>query len=321
MTERIWEPTLPAITDRSGIRYTLLDDTHFRYAGLTTDELFGYYVTEYSGHALSVFPIDRGLRYTIPFREPQETIARLKEIALSRPGAGVVYGDDGEKFGLWPGTYQWVYEEGWLVRFFETILENRDWIELVTFSEYLDRFPPTGRVYLPTASYEEMAEWALPADAVLKYREVRKRLTDAGMMEAAGPFIRGGFFANFLSKYRESNNMHKRMLFVSGKVAAAPDDRRKAAAPFLLSAQCNCAYWHGLFGGLYLNYLRHAIYQNLCAAQRIVEQGGGRPLNGSILTRMGTRKSSYPRRGFMPVSRRRSAARSFTWILSSSISA
>jgi alpha-amylase len=275
MTERVWEPALPAITDRSGIRYTLLDDTHFRYAGLTTDELFGYYVTEYSGHTLSVFPIDRGLRYTIPFREPQETIARLKEIARNRPGAGVVYGDDGEKFGLWPGTHRWVYEEGWLVRFFETILENRDWIELVTFSEYLDRFPPTGRVYLPTASYEEMAEWALPADAVLKYREVRKRLTDAGMMEAAGPFIRGGFFANFLSKYRESNNMHKRMLFVSGRVAAAPDDRRKAAAPFLLSAQCNCAYWHGLFGGLYLNYLRHAVYQNLCAAQRIVEQGGG----------------------------------------------
>jgi len=45
--------------------------------------------------------------------------------------------------------------------------------------------------------------------------------------------------------------------------------------PFLLSAQCNCAYWHGLFGGLYLNYLRHAIYQNLCAAQRIVQEGQG----------------------------------------------
>jgi 4-alpha-glucanotransferase len=279
MTERVWEPTMPVITDRSGIRYTLLDDTHFRYAGLTTDDLFGYYVTEYSGHTLSIFPIDRGLRYTIPFREPQETISRLREIAQNSPGAGVVYGDDGEKFGLWPGTYRWVYEEGWLVRFFEMLLENRNWIELLTFSEYLDRFPPTGRIYLPTASYEEMAEWALPADAVLKYREVRKRLTDAGVMEAARPFVRGGFFANFLTKYRESNNMHKRMLFVSGKVAAAPDERRQEALPFLLSAQCNCAYWHGLFGGLYLNYLRHAIYQNLCAAQRIVEKGGAPALD------------------------------------------
>jgi 4-alpha-glucanotransferase len=275
MTERVWEPTLPVITDRAGIDYTLLDDTHFRYAGLTGDDLFGYFVTEYAGHTLSVFPIDRHLRYTIPFREPQETLSRLQEIARVKPGAGVVYGDDGEKFGLWPGTYQFVYEEGWLVRFFEMVLENRNWITLLTFSEYLDRFPPTGRVYLPTASYEEMAEWALPADAIVKYREVRRHLTDAGMIDEAKPFIRGGFFANFLSKYRESNNMHKRMLFVSGKVNAAPEGRREAAMPHLLSAQCNCAYWHGLFGGLYLNYLRHAIYQNLCAAQRIVEEGNG----------------------------------------------
>lgn len=275
MTERVWEPTLPAITDRAGIRYTLLDDTHFRYAGLVDDDLFGYYVTEYSGHILSVFPIDRGLRYAIPFHEPQETIARLAEIARDRPDAGVVYGDDGEKFGLWPGTYQWVYEEDWLVRFFEMILANKDWITLLTFSEYLDRFPPSGRVYLPTASYEEMTEWALPVPAILKYRQLKKKLSDDGIIESARPFIRGGFFSNFLTKYRESNNMHKRMLFVSAKVASAPEDRREAALPLLLSAQCNCAYWHGLFGGLYLNYLRHAVYKNLCAAQRIVEAGAG----------------------------------------------
>lgn len=155
------------------------------------------------------------------------------------------------------------------------ILENKNWITLLTFSEYLDRFPPTGRVYLPTASYEEMAEWALPAHAVVKYREVRKRLADAGMTDEAKPFVRGGFFANFLSKYRESNNMHKRMLFISGRVNGAGANRRRAAMPFLLAAQCNCAYWHGLFGGLYLNYLRHAVYENLCAAQRIVEEGNG----------------------------------------------
>jgi alpha-amylase len=94
-------------------------------------------------------------------------------------------------------------------------------------------------------------------------------------MEEAKPFIRGGFFSNFLSKYREANTMHKRMLYVSGNVNTAPKKRREAAMPHLLAAQCNCAYWHGLFGGLYLNYLRHAVYQNLCAAQRIVREGEG----------------------------------------------
>ena len=33
-------------------------------------------------------------------------------------------------------------------------------------------------------------------------------------------------------------------------------------------SQCNCAYWHGVFGGLYLPHLRHAIYENLILAEK-----------------------------------------------------
>ncbi len=271
--ERVWEPTLPRVTAAGNIRYTLLDDTHFRYAGINDDALVGYYVTEHAGSALSVFPIDRVLRYAIPFREPDETISRLKAIAQARPGAGVVYGDDGEKFGLWPGTHEWVFEKGWLLRFFQALLENRNWITLMTFSEYLDRFPPTGRVYLPTAAYEEMTEWSLPARAIIRYQRVKQKLSDAGLLQEAQPFVRGGFFNNFLSKYVEANNMQKRMLLVSRKVNAASKERREKAERYLFAAQCNCAYWHGLFGGLYLNYLRHAIYENLCAAQAVVDKG------------------------------------------------
>ncbi|MCJ7802722.1 MAG: DUF1926 domain-containing protein, partial [Candidatus Marinimicrobia bacterium] len=35
-------------------------------------------------------------------------------------------------------------------------------------------------------------------------------------------------------------------------------------------AQCNCAYWHGVFGGIYLPHLRHGIYENLIAADKQV---------------------------------------------------
>ena len=85
-----------------------------------------------------------------------------------------------------------------------------------------------------------------------------------------GSFVRGGIWQNFLAKYPESNWMHKRMLGVSRRVRALdPATCEKAgvdlghAKTALFRAQCNCAYWHGLFGGLYLNYLRHAIWQNL----------------------------------------------------------
>ncbi|MFH1862128.1 MAG: alpha-amylase/4-alpha-glucanotransferase domain-containing protein, partial [bacterium] len=34
-------------------------------------------------------------------------------------------------------------------------------------------------------------------------------------------------------------------------------------------AQCNCAYWHGVFGGLYLPHLRQAVYTNLLEAESL----------------------------------------------------
>ena len=44
----------------------------------------------------------------------------------------------------------------------------------------------------------------------------------------------------------------------------------------LYRGQCNCPYWHGAFGGLYLPHLRNAIYKNLIAADTAVEELSGR---------------------------------------------
>ncbi|MFH2036675.1 MAG: alpha-amylase/4-alpha-glucanotransferase domain-containing protein, partial [Candidatus Zixiibacteriota bacterium] len=38
----------------------------------------------------------------------------------------------------------------------------------------------------------------------------------------------------------------------------------------LYAAQCNCAYWHGVFGGLYLPHLRSAIYENIIRAEKFM---------------------------------------------------
>ncbi|HBA55016.1 MAG TPA: 4-alpha-glucanotransferase, partial [Syntrophorhabdus aromaticivorans] len=100
-------------------------------------------------------------RYAIPFK-PLEAIDGYLRGIEQKQGDLAVFGDDGEKFGLWPGTYQSVYEEGWLKAFFSYLTTNKDWLKTVTFSEYLSSKPAKGLVYLDCQSYKEMGEWSLP---------------------------------------------------------------------------------------------------------------------------------------------------------------
>ena len=74
-------------------------------------------------------------------------------------------GDDGEKFGAWPTTWAHCWGDGdWVERFFTALEANADWLTTVTPSGWLAEHPPIGRVYVPTGSYAEMGEWALPPD-------------------------------------------------------------------------------------------------------------------------------------------------------------
>src|SRR5688572_6133749 len=114
--ERVWEQSMTSDLVAAGIEYTLLDDFHFKNAGLAEDQLHGYYLTEDDGNVLAVFPDSEPLRYLIPFGSPQEVIDHLGRINAAHPGAVAVFGDDGEKFGAWPETHKHVYQDGWLVR-------------------------------------------------------------------------------------------------------------------------------------------------------------------------------------------------------------
>ncbi|NIP99669.1 MAG: DUF1926 domain-containing protein, partial [Nitrospinaceae bacterium] len=274
LTERIWSPHLPKIIAGAGLRYTVADDTHFYYAGLETRQIQGYFLTECEGHPLAVFPISQDLRYSIPFDLPEVTMDHLRRLRDEPGFDAVTYADDGEKFGGWPDTYQWVYEEKYLFNFFKALEEQADWLEPVTFSDYLDRHPPAGRVYLPMASYEEMMEWSLPYEAGLRFHDLKNEIENSQFnRENLKIFLRGGQWNNFLTKYEESNHLHKRMIQVGRKVKRLSPDLQESSGALreLYRSQCNCAYWHGLFGGLYLNYLRHALYSHLIAAEKIAD--------------------------------------------------
>ncbi|MEW6380086.1 MAG: alpha-amylase/4-alpha-glucanotransferase domain-containing protein [bacterium] len=281
LAERVWEPHLVRYIREAEIEYLAVDDLHFRSAGIREEELWGYYLTEEQGNLLKVFPGSKYLRYTIPFKSPRMTIDYLLHENRGRGNLRVM-ADDGEKFGVWPGTYDLVYNQGWLDQFFSLVEENQDVLETITYGEYVDKFPPLGKVYLPTASYSEMEEWALPIQTAEEFIALERMISNTKEFpQRAKPFVKGGFWRNFLSKYSESNNLYQKMLWVSKQIeqyqskGASADSSQQwldRARDELWKGQCNDAYWHGLFGGLYLPHLRDGVYNHLIKAENIIDE-------------------------------------------------
>jgi hypothetical protein len=281
--ERVWEQHLVAALSEAEIEYTVLDDFHFQRAGLTPDELHGYYLTEDEGRLIKVFPGSERLRYLIPFHEPHASYEFLKRLARVHPGATVVCADDGEKFGSWPETFDHVFTHGWLRRFCDMIRGNREWILPTTFAEAVDKTLPLGTVYLPDGSYREMTEWALPPARLVALKHALKAADGEPSAARLKPFAQaGGFWRNFKVKYAESAEMYARMLGVSQRLAAleagtgSDPDYIEVARGELYRGQCNCPYWHGSFGGLYLPHLRNAIYKHLIAADNALDDAEGK---------------------------------------------
>jgi alpha-amylase len=272
LTERVWEPELAADLVDAGVRFALVDDRHFLVTGFRRDDLHVPYITESDGRQLALFPIDERLRYLVPFRPPAETAEYLRELRRRHKPLAVL-ADDGEKFGGWPGTREWVYERGWLDEFLTTMsaLVDGGEVHLTTFAEALAAVPPGGLAYLPTASYREMEGWSLPTDGARRLGKLEQELGEERLSGPDGALVRGAHWRNFMVKYSEANRMHKKMTALSTLCRAAgdPPDARRAIG----RAQCNDAYWHGVFGGLYLPHLRDAVWAQLARAEQLLRSG------------------------------------------------
>lgn len=275
LAERVWEPNLPSTLAVCGVDYTLVDDHHFLGAGFEPAQLCGDYLAEDLGATVRLIPGWKSLRYLIPYRGVEEILAYLKQLADEHPGGMVAMGDDCEKFGVWPGTYKHCYEDGWLDDFFTALGAASAWLEVATPSAALRARKPLGRADLPAASYAEMSMWSLPTPARLQLETLEKEFESRPQDQ---PFLRGGIWRNFFSKYSESNLLHMKMLRASEKLrrlASAPRisrrrERLENARSLILRAQCNDAYWHGVFGGLYSPHLRTELWRSLVEAESIL---------------------------------------------------
>jgi 4-alpha-glucanotransferase len=270
LAERVWEPHLVKPIAQAGVDYVFVDDAHFKAVGFKDEELFGRYTSEEQGAVVDIFAIQKGLRDLIPFKDPNATIDYLIKHADPTGQKVAVYFDDGEKFGVWPGTYKSVFGERWLDRFFQALEDASDVINTTTPSQYVRATRSLGRAYLPTASYSEMLEWALPSADVNHFQALSHN-APADQKR----FLRGGFWRHFLVKYPEANLIQKKMLHVSRKVEAAKDKLPAVDAArmqdHLWRGQSNDIFWHGVFGGLYLTNLRTANYQHLLQAEILAD--------------------------------------------------
>ncbi|MDE1942031.1 MAG: DUF1926 domain-containing protein [Betaproteobacteria bacterium] len=277
LTERVWDSGVVPSLVACGVRYVTVDDYHFLCAGKREDELSGYFSTEEDGRRLDIFPISEALRYRLPFSPAIDAVRYLESLAGEGEGRAAVYFDDIEKFGIWPETYDWVYTRGWLEEFVQRVLDS-PLVRPQRYSDYHAAYRTRGVVYLPTTSYIEMNEWTLPAEASAIYAGLVEEARQTGHYDKGKPFLRGGIWRNFLSRYPESNWMHKRMLSLSARFSSLSDARRTLdMRNALYEAQANDAYWHGLFGGLYLPHLRRAVYSALIRLEGMLDKASHRP--------------------------------------------
>ncbi len=296
LSERVWEPDYPSFLNDVGLKYVIVDDNHFRSTGITEEGTLYSYITENEGKTLRLFPINEELRYLTPWKPTYLSIDYLKKMADNIGDRMTLLISDAEKMGVWGITHQICYIEGqghqdgdngkpFIPAFFEQI-RNNTWIKSITLSEYMAKFPAKSLIYLPTASYDKMEEWVLPTQIRKNFKRIRKDLKEDEERKETYQFLKGGFWRYFLVKYPESNNMHKKMIYVRNKLINTEENLLKVEKEQLISvilkkiaeawdeiykAQCNDCYWHGLFGGVYLQFLRFSVYTHLINAERIID--------------------------------------------------
>ena len=293
LSERVWEPNYPSFLNDVGLKYVIVDDNHFRSTGITEVDTLYSYITEDEGKTLRVFPINEELRYLTPWKPTYLSVDYLRKMADENGDRIALLISDAEKMGVWGTTHEICYVEGqghvdgdkkkpFIPAFFEQIINN-EWIKSITLSEYMERVQARGLVYLPTASYDKMEEWVLLTPIRKRFKKIRKQLKDNPKKEDEYLFLKGGFWRYFLVKYPESNNMHKKMLYVREKLIEIENRLNQAelkkhqpkideAWDEIYKAQCNDSYWHGLFGGVYLQFLRFSVYTHLINAEKIINQ-------------------------------------------------
>ena len=116
LTERVWEATVVPVAGRCRHRVR-----HRRRLPLPVrrqrpaTSCSGYFSTEEDGRASTCSRSPSSCATACPSRRRTRRSRYIESLAGDdEAAAAAIYFDDIEKFGIWPETYDWVYEKGWL---------------------------------------------------------------------------------------------------------------------------------------------------------------------------------------------------------------
>src|SRR5258708_36192805 len=99
-----------------------------------------------------------------------------------------------------------------------------------------------------------MTEWALPPQKSYVFGNLLHQL-EQEHRDNILQFMRGGFWRNFLVRYPDANNQHKKKLHVHEAVYAA-DATEEAEVVQLWKPHANDTHCHGLSAGIYMDHVR-----------------------------------------------------------------
>lgn len=269
---RIWEPSLTSVLRSSGIDYTFLDDTHFEAAGYYGEDLFKPIITEDQGKTVTVFPISRRLMSGFGKIVPRKIIEDICSDQGSENKLVVIF-PNGKQIGYENGN-SFSINHQWLESFLNELRNNRKNIELIQPGRFVKQTGNfTNKGYFPCTSYGEIMKWVLPAEKQKEFESLSINLIEMGIEPK---WVYGGFFRQFLSKYRESNFLYSKMMHVSILTNQVRGDKykKKAAKDELWKGQHNLAYWHGNQGGIYNPNIRHSAYKALIEGEKITREKG-----------------------------------------------
>jgi 4-alpha-glucanotransferase len=302
MCLRAWDPALPSLLRKARVEYTLLDDAQFVAAGLDPSSIHGHFVTERSGDAITVFPVDRDLSRTLEWGTAEQLRARLEQAArLGAAEASMARAANGgqttaadERLEVIAVEADRILSDGLLEPFFAMLAQEFTWVKTHTMHRARGIWPSRGRVYVPGGAEASLSAYARPADGVRMRRDFQERMEEAGVWAEVESYLGPVSFNSFLVKYPEADRIHKRMLRVSRKVqllrefVQAKHDHpsvhkaRKMlenVCAALWRAQNHSVYWHGgrRGNGIYDPLLRQRVTRELLAAERIVDRLLGDP--------------------------------------------
>jgi len=294
---RAWDPRLPVVLARAGVRYTLLDDAQFVLAGLHPDEIWGHYTTERAGHPISVFPMRSAIAQAVESSAPEELRDLLA--GLGRQEAGRRTAEAG-RLEVFAGDGAGLLASGRLQAFFDLLENDLPWVKTQLLSQAWAQSPSRGRLYLSLGARPDLRNWSLPASAVGRRRSLIRQMESEGSLEDVQRLVGGVLWSNFLVKYPEANRLHKRMLRVSYKVdrLRALAKRKRQAEPgspgagdlvavardacdALFRAQNHDVYWHAGSShlGIYDPVHRRRAFCDLLEAERLVDEAVNDPAN------------------------------------------